>query len=163
MTILGHFFLFLGKRPPSEPGVAGGGRGQGISNVPRIAFAGCDLIRRYIFCLSQKALSGLGRAIRPSQGSRGGVAVVAAAALFYFILFCTLKSKDIAAGAQTASPPLLRELCWDFNRPPVPRKGPAESWSCQCFLLDAAKGVCVCLECARRGGGVKGGRRGKAN
>lgn len=59
----------------------------------------------------------MGQAIRPSQGSRGGVAIVAAAAslLDFNFFFFTLKSKDIAAGAQTASPPLLGELCWDFN------------------------------------------------
>lgn len=59
--------------------------------MPKIAFAGSDLIRRYIFCVSQKALSGLGRAIRPSQGSRGAAAVAtAAASLLNLNLFCSL-------------------------------------------------------------------------
>lgn len=54
----------------------------------------------------------MGHAIRPGRGSRGGVAFVAvAAALLDFIFFFyTLKSKDVAAGAQTASPRLRAEL-----------------------------------------------------
>lgn len=64
-----------------------------------------------------------------------------------------MKSKDIAARAQTASPPLLGELCWDS--PPLPlserssgEPNPGELELSVLFLLDAARRVRVFGVCS---------------
>lgn len=101
----------------------------------------------------------MGRAIRPSQGSRGRVAVVAAAAFllgfnFYFAFsFFHFEIKAFRGPSRGGFSPSPRRAMLGFSFPFPLRKGqrmsltPA-SWSCQCFLLAAARRVRVFGVCS---------------